>query len=128
MKKISMIIPCFNEEGNVKLFYEAALDTYKNNKKYKLELIFIDDGSRDNTLKELKEISKNTDCVIKVISFSRNFGKESVIYAGLEKASGDYTVIIDADMQQHPSLTLPMAEELDKGDYDCVCYFQDKRI
>ena len=128
MKKISMIIPCFNEEGNVKLFYEDVKKTYKNSKKYKIELIFVDDGSKDNTLEELKEISKNKDFNIKIISFSRNFGKEAVIFAGLEKASGDYTVIIDADMQQPPSLTLKMAEILDEGEYDCVCYFQDERI
>lgn len=128
MKKISMIVPCFNEEGNVKLFYEDVVKTYKNNKKYEIELIFIDDGSSDNTLNELRKISKNKEFSIKVISFSRNFGKEAVIYAGLKKATGDYTVIIDADMQQPPSLTVKMAEILDKEDYDCVCYFQDKRI
>ena len=132
MKKISMIVPCYNEEGNVKLFYEDVLKTYKdnkNNKKYKIELIFIDDGSKDKTLEELKKISKNKDFSIKVISFSRNFGKESVIYAGLKAATGDYTVIIDADMQQPPSLTPKMADILDKDeDFDCVCYFQETRI
>lgn len=129
MKKISMIVPCYNEEGNVKLFYEDAKKTYGDSKDYRLELIFIDDGSSDNTLKELKEIAKFKDFDVKVISFSRNFGKESVIYAGLEKASGDYTVIIDADMQQPPSLTVKMAEILDKDqDCDCVCYYQNDRI
>ena len=128
MKKISMIVPCFNEEGNVNLFYEDAVKTYKDSKKYKVELIFIDDGSSDNTLKNLKEIAKNKDLKVKIISFSRNFGKEAVIYAGLTKATGDYTVIIDADMQQPPHLTLKMAEILDEGEYDCVCYYQDKRI
>ena len=128
MKKISMIVPCFNEEGNVKLFYDEVKKTYKGSKKYEIELIFIDDGSKDNTLKELKTLSKNKDFIVRVISFSRNFGKESVIYAGLERATGDYTVIIDADMQQPPSYTLPMAEILDEGDYDCVCYYQDQRI
>lgn len=129
MKKISMIVPCYNEEGNVKLFYEDAIKTYKDNKNYKIELIFIDDGSKDNTLKELKELIKTKECTIKVISFSRNFGKESVIYAGLNAATGDYTVLIDADMQQPPHLTLKMAELLDnEKDIDCVCYYQSKRI
>ena len=129
MKKISMIVPCYNEEGNVKLFFEDAIKTYKDSKKYKIELIFIDDGSKDNTLNELKEISKTKECIVKVISFSRNFGKESVIYAGLKAATGDYTVLIDADMQQPPSLTLKMAELLDEQkDIDCVCYYQAKRI
>ena len=129
MKKISMIIPCYNEEGNVKLFFEDAIKTYKDNKNYKIELIFIDDGSKDNTLKELKEISKTKEFPVKVISFSRNFGKESVIYAGLNASSGDYTVLIDADMQQPPHLTLKMAELLDQEkEIDCVCYYQSKRI
>lgn len=129
MKKISMIVPCFNEEGNVSLFYEDVKKTYKNNKKYEIELIFINDGSSDNTLKELKKLSKNKDFAIKVLSFSRNFGKESVIYAGLKAASGDYTVLIDADMQQPPSLTPKMAEILDNNpDCDCVCYYQESRI
>lgn len=128
MKKISMVIPCFNEEGNVKLFYEDALNTYKDSKDYEIELIFIDDGSKDNTLNNLKEIAKKKELKVKIISFSRNFGKEAVIYAGLKKATGDYTVIIDADMQQPPHLTLKMAEILDEGEYDAVCYYQDKRI
>lgn len=129
MKKISMIVPCYNEEGNVKLFFKDAIKTYKDSKQYKIELIFIDDGSSDNTLTELKEIAKTKDCIVKVISFSRNFGKESVIYAGLKAATGDYTVLIDADMQQPPSLTLKMAELLDNDkSIDCVCYYQAKRI
>lgn len=129
MKKISMIVPCYNEEGNVKLFYEDVKKTYGDSNNYKIELIFIDDGSSDRTLNELKEIAKFKDFEVKIISFSRNFGKESVIYAGLKKASGDYTVLIDADMQQPPSLTVKMAEVLDKDlACDCVCYYQNNRI
>ncbi len=129
MKKISMIVPCYNEEGNISLFFEDVKQTYSKNKDYKIELIFIDDGSKDNTLLELKKISKDKEFDIKIISFSRNFGKESVIYAGLLKASGDYTVLIDADMQQPPSLTLKMAQILDKDkECDCVCYYQNDRI
>ncbi len=126
--KISFVIPCYNEEGNVKSLYEAIKKAYKN-KKYNIELVFIDDGSKDNTLKELKEIEKICEYSIKIISFSRNFGKEAVLFAGLKAATGDYTVLIDADMQQPPHLTLKMAEILDKeSDYDCVCYFQETRI
>jgi glycosyltransferase involved in cell wall biosynthesis len=129
MKKISMVVPCYNEEGNVKLFFEDAINTYKGSKKYKLELIFVDDGSSDNTLTILKEIAKTDKCSVRVISFSRNFGKESVIYAGLKAATGDYTVLIDADMQQPPRMTLKMAELLDSDkNIDCVCYYQDNRI
>ena len=129
MKKISMVVPCYNEEGNVKLFLEDVLNTYKDSKKYKIELIFVNDGSSDNTLNELKEISKTTDFVVKILSFSRNFGKESVLYAGLKAATGDYTVLIDADMQQPPRMTLKMAEILDADKLvDCVCYYQESRI
>lgn len=127
MKKVSMIIPCYNEEGNVKLFYNEAVKTYKE-QNYKLELVFIDDGSKDNTLKNLKELTKEQDCEIKVLSFSRNFGKESAIYAGLNNVTGDYTVIIDADLQQPPELTIKMANILDENEYDCVCYYQEERI
>ena len=129
MKKISMVVPCYNEEGNVKLFFEDVLNTYKSSKKYKIELIFVNDGSSDNTLNELKDICKTDDFVVKIISFSRNFGKESVLYAGLRAATGDYTVLIDADMQQPPRLTLKMAEILDTDKLvDCVCYYQESRI
>ena len=127
MKKVSMIIPCYNEEGNVKLFYNEAVKAYKN-QNYKLELVFIDDGSKDNTLKRLKDLIKEQECEIKVISFSRNFGKEAAIYAGLNNVDGDYTVIIDADLQQPPELTIKMANILDENEYDCVCYYQEERI
>ncbi len=127
MKKVSMIIPCYNEEDNVELFYKEAVKTYKE-QNYKLELVFIDDGSKDNTLKNLKELTKEQDCEIKVLSFSRNFGKESAIYAGLKNTTGDYTVIIDADLQQPPELTIKMANILDENKYDCVCYYQEERI
>lgn len=129
MKKISMVVPCYNEEGNIKLFYEDVINTYKGSKKYKIELIFIDDGSKDGTLKELKKVSEDKAFETRIISFSRNFGKESVIYAGLKASKGDYTVLIDADMQQPPSLTVKMAEILDKdSECDCVCYYQNDRI
>jgi glucosyltransferase len=127
MKKVSMIIPCYNEEGNVELFYKEAVKAYKE-QNYKLELVFIDDGSKDNTLKNLKELTKEQDCEIKVLSFSRNFGKESAIYAGLNNTTGDYTVIIDVDLQQPPELTIKMANILDENEYDCVCYYQEERI
>lgn len=128
MKKISMIVPCYNEEKNVTKFFEEVKKVYENHKEYKLEIIFIDDGSTDDTLKELKNITNDKTFDIKVISFSRNFGKESAIFAGLKTAQGDYSLLIDADLQQQPSLTLKMAELLDKNDeYDCVCYCQENR-
>ena len=126
--KISMVVPCFNEEGNVRSLYDAVEKAYKGTK-YAIELVFVDDGSKDKTLDKLKEIEKISKFPIKILSFSRNFGKESVLFAGLKAATGDYTVLIDADMQQPPILTLKMAEILDNDKtYDCVCYYQDSRI
>ena len=126
MKKVSMIVPCYNEEDNVELFLKEAIKAYKGSS-YKLEIVFIDDGSKDKTLNNLKKLLDKDECEIKVISFSRNFGKEAAIYAGLKYVTGDYTVIIDADLQQSPSLTLDMANYIDKG-YDCVCCYQEQRI
>lgn len=125
--KISLIVPCFNEEGNVNTFYEETVKTFKDTK-YKVEIVYVNDGSKDNTLMELKSIVKESKIDIKVINFSRNFGKEAGIYAGLKECRGDYAVIIDADMQQPPKLILPMLKEIEKNsDVDIVCYYQEKR-
>ena len=125
--KLSVIIPCHNEEKNIFLFY----DEFKNAFKYykgTFELIFVDDGSKDGTLSEIKKlVNKKNDC-IKGISFSRNFGKEAAMYAGLVEAKGDCISIIDADLQQKPSVLLNMLKILEKDkDLDCVCAFQEKR-
>lgn len=126
MKKLSIIVPCYNEEGNIKLFFETAVKSLKK-EKYISEFIFINDGSKDNTLNNLIELTKSTE-IVKIINFSRNFGKESAIYAGLKKCTGDYAVLIDADMQQHPKLILPMLREIEKdSDIDIVAYYQEKR-
>lgn len=119
MKKVSMIIPCYNEEGNVKLFYSEAVKAYKD-QNYKLELVFIDDGSKDNTLKILKDLIKEQDCEIKVLSFSRNFGKEAGMFAGLEASKGDYIVVMDADLQHPPELLPEMYRYVSSGEYDCA--------
>lgn len=129
-KKISMIIPCYNEEKNVELFYNET-NKYLSNKDFELEMIYINDGSKDNTIGELNKLLKKHDkgIFIKIINFSRNFGKESALYAGLKESTGDYVVIIDADLQQHPKLILPMYEHLENNENDdCVAYFQEKRI
>ncbi len=124
--KLSVIIPCYNEEKNVGLFHSEFCKDFK---KYKgeYELIFVNDGSKDKTVEELKKIvdkGKN----IKVVSFSRNFGKEAAMYAGLREASGDFVSIIDADLQQRPSVLLDMVNILEENDdYDCVCAYQDVR-
>ncbi|NCC87916.1 MAG: glycosyltransferase [Clostridia bacterium] len=125
--KLSLIVPCYNEEDNVYNFYNAVKDTF-NNCSFDYEIIFINDGSHDNTFKNLKKIYKESLLKIKIINFSRNFGKESAIYAGLVKSVGDYVSIIDADLQQNPKFVLDMIEFLDNNDdYDCVATFQEKR-
>ena len=127
--KVSLVIPCFNEEGNIRPFFDACTEAFKDIDK-DFELIYVNDGSKDGTQKELNNLLKvETDFYIKVVEFSRNFGKESAMFAGLDNSTGDYVVIIDADLQQPPKLLVPMMEKLDEEEsYDVVCYFQDKRI
>lgn len=126
--KLSIVIPCYNEASNIEPLYKEIYDTFKMRKE-KLELIFINDGSKDTTIKELKKLLTKKDFEIKIISFSRNFGKDAAMYAGLENSTGDLVCIIDADLQQRPSLIVPMIEELETSDeYDSICYFQENRI
>ncbi len=126
--KLTFVVPCYNEEKNIKLFYEDVLKNFKDSK-YEIELIFINDGSKDGTLDELKKLTNKKDFKIMVINFSRNFGKEAGIYAGLEYSTGDFIVLIDADMQQPPSLVLNMLQAIEKdSDIDIVAYYQEKRI
>lgn len=125
--KLSVIVPCHNEEKNIFLFY----DEFKNDFKYykgTFELIYVDDGSRDDTFKEMQKLIEKKNDNIKVLSFSRNFGKEAAMYAGLNEAEGDYVCIIDADLQQRPRIILEMMKILDKDkSYDSVCAYQEKR-
>ena len=119
MEKISLIVPCYNEEQVIKMFYEETikiLDMIKN--KYDYEFVFVDDGSKDETLNILRELKKKDD-KINIISFSRNFGKEAGIYAGLNNSSGDLVVIMDADLQHPPKIILEMIEGIEEG-YDTV--------
>ena len=118
-KKISIVVPCYNEENVLKVFYDRIIDVVKKiENNYNYELIFIDDGSKDKTFDELKKLrNKNTN--IKIISFSRNFGKESGIYAGLSNAIGDLVVIMDADCQHPPETILEMLKYIEEG-YDTV--------
>lgn len=119
MKKISLIVPCYNEEQVINMFYTETKKVLEQIKeKYEYEFIFIDDGSKDNTLKILKEL-KTKDDNIAIISFSRNFGKESGIYAGLNNANGDLVVIMDADLQHPPKIILEMIKGIEEG-YDTV--------
>lgn len=117
MKRISVIIPCFNEEEAVPLFFEEIGRVCGELKEYEFEWIFVDDGSSDGTLALLKRYA-GEDPRVKYISFSRNFGKEAAIYAGLQASGGDYTAIMDADLQDPPRLLPEMIEALESGAYD----------
>ena len=125
--KLSIIVPCYNEERNIEPFYNEVVTTFEK-EKLQYEIVFINDGSKDETIKELKKLAKNTDENIKIINFSRNFGKEAAMYAGLKEASGEFVSIIDADLQQKPFLILKMLEILENDDnYDSVATYQEKR-
>lgn len=120
MKKISIIVPCHNEEGSVPLFYEEVNKISEEMKKEaEFEFVFVNDGSKDKTLQVLRELSEK-DKRVRYISFSRNFGKESAMYAGLEASTGDYITTMDADLQDPPALLKEMFTILEEGEYDCV--------
>lgn len=118
-KLVSLIIPCYFEEAAVPIFYQATAEVMNSLPQYDFELIFVDDGSRDNTLAEIKKLSE-VDKRVKYLSFSRNFGKESAMYAGLEHAKGDYVATMDVDLQDPPELLPEMLRLLETGEYDCV--------
>lgn len=125
--KLSLIVPCYNEAENVAPFQQAVLSAFQN-WAGDFEIVYIDDGSRDATLHNLKKLYAQKACPVKVISFSRNFGKEAGIYAGLQHAAGDYICIIDADLQQRPEIVLDMVKILDeKPEVDVVAAYQDRR-
>lgn len=102
-KSISIVVPCYNEEPTIKPFYEEIAKVIKRNSTYKFEIIFINDGSKDNTIDEMKKVAAADDCVA-VLDFSRNFGKEAGLLAGLEYASGDAVIVMDVDLQDPPAL------------------------
>lgn len=113
MKKISIIIPCYNEEDVIADFYREIKEILATIEKYNYELIFVNDGSKDRSLSILKQI-KIQDKNVKIISFSRNFGKESAIYAGLENSKGDLVVIMDADLQHPPQKIIEMLSGIEE--------------
>lgn len=118
-KKISIIVPCYNEEQALPYFYKEINSISKKMKQLDFELIFVDDGSKDKTLEVLKELSLN-DKRIRYYSFSRNFGKEAAMYAGLEKSKGDFVTIMDCDLQDPPELLEEMYRLITEEGYDCV--------
>lgn len=115
---ISLIVPCYNEQEALPIFYREVTKVMQGIN-YEYELLFVNDGSKDDTLKELREIA-SADNHVKYISFSRNFGKESAMYAGFCNAKGKYVAIMDADMQDPPALLPQMIEILESGEYDSV--------
>ena len=118
-KSISIVVPCYNEEETVPIFYEETLKVLKQMNIESYEFVFVDDGSSDNTLLRFREIAQN-DQNVHYISFSRNFGKEAALYAGLSKAKGTYTAVMDADMQDPPSLLPKMLQAIEKNGFDCA--------
>ena len=125
--KLSLVVPCYNEAENVFEFQNAVMSAFEGCG-YDYELIFVNDGSRDATLHNLKKIYAAQKCPVKVISFSRNFGKEAGIYAGLQHASGEYISLIDADLQQRPEIVRDMVKILDESpETDVVAAYQDRR-
>lgn len=121
MKKelISVVVPCYNEEEALPLFYKEINKVSKTMKEVDFEFVFVNDGSKDKTLEELRKLAKKDERV-KYISFSRNFGKEAAMYAGFENAKGDYACIMDADLQDPPALLPEMYKAIKEEDYDSV--------
>lgn len=120
MKLLSVIVPCYNEEENVRDFYDELFKntSFFEKKAIEVEVLYIDDGSKDKTVEEVKKLHAEDERV-HLVSFSRNFGKEAAIYAGLQKAKGDLVVMMDADLQDPPSLLPEMYEYIEQG-YDSV--------
>ena len=124
MTKLSLIVPCYNEEQNVEAFYARCQEVFPTDQ---YEVVFVNDGSKDGTYKKLQKLHEEHDNIL-VVNFSRNFGKESAIYAGLHYASGSYISIIDADLQQDPEIVRYMVNILEeKPDIDVVAAYQAQR-
>ena len=119
MEKISIIVPCYNEEEAMPLFYDEIIKTASTFDKVDFEFIFVNDGSRDRTLEVARDLAKK-DKRVRYISFSRNFGKEAAMLAGLEYSVGDYVAIMDADLQDPPSMLHEMYDGIKNEGYDCV--------
>lgn len=127
MMKLSLVVPCYNEAENVSFFQQAVMEAFAGCG-YDYEIVFVDDGSSDATLHNLKKLHSLQACPVRIVSFSRNFGKEAAIYAGMEHASGEYISLIDADLQQRPEIVRQMVQILDEQpQYDVVAAYQDRR-
>ena len=126
--KLSLVVPCYNEEGNVEKFYSEVKKAFEG-KVEDYEFVFVNDGSKDETYHKLKKLyEEHKESQIQVLSFSRNFGKEAAIYAGLKSVKGDLVCLIDADLQQRPEVVLRMLDVMQKNEeIDCVTAYQDER-
>ena len=121
MKIIELIVPCYNEDKCVKLFYNRIKEVFSEMPKYDFIITYIDDGSKDHTMDEIKEVVASADTGrVQYISLSRNFGKEAAIYAGLSKCTGDYVALLDADLQHPPELLKEMIVAIEEEGYDCA--------
>lgn len=127
MNKISIVVPCYNEEEALPLFYKEITKIVKEFKKTEFEFLLINDGSKDRTLDIIRRLCKE-DKRVRYISFSRNFGKEAAMYAGLENATGDYIAIMDADLQDPPALLMDMYNSIIDEGYDCVATRRVSRL
>lgn len=124
--KLSFICPCYNEAENIETFVKTVNNSFPVYNDY--EIIFINDGSTDDTFDKLKAIKSTSPCNIKIINLSRNFGKESAMYAGLQNSCGELIAIIDTDLQQDPAIVKQMVDMLNhNSDLDCVCAYQENR-
>ena len=125
--KLSLVVPCYNEAENVLPFHQAVFSAFKSSC-FDYEIVYVDDGSKDATLHNLKKIHQSGIGRVKIVSFSRNFGKEAALYAGLKQTEGDYICFIDADLQQRPETVLDMVQILDtQPQTDVVAAYQDRR-
>lgn len=126
--KLSLVVPCYNEEANVERFFSEVNRVFKG-KADDYEFVFVNDGSTDGTYRKLKKIyEENSASPVQILTFSRNFGKEAAIYAGLSYAKGDLICIIDADLQQRPEVVLEMLREMEQDEtLDCVAAYQANR-
>ncbi len=125
MKNIDIVVPCYNESQVLNIFYNAVEEIILTMPNYQFNYIFVDDGSYDDTLYILKNLSKK-DTKVKYISFSRNFGKEAAMYAGLKQSSGDMVLIMDSDMQNPPTMIPKMVSYIEQG-YDCCGGYRSDR-
>lgn len=120
-KTIELIVPCYNEEECITLFYNRIKEVFSKLQEYNFIITYVDDGSRDQTLLEIKKVVASADKgKVQYISLSRNFGKESAIYAGLSKSTGDYVALLDADLQHPPELLIQMLAAIEEEGFDCA--------